>query len=300
MIENGLRQTIERVHGEQGRRWLSLLPALLSECCARWSLTLDQPFENLSYNLVIPGRMPDGTGIVLKLGVPCQELTTEAAALGLFDGKGAARLLEHDALRGILLLERVVPGAPLYTLQDDTEATRTAAKLMRRLWRTPPAEHPFPTLADWFSAFERLRKGFDGGCGPFPESLIAKVESTFIELNASGERNLILHGDLHHANILFSAQSGWAAVDPKGIAGDPGYEVGAYMLNGLPERVGDAEAKRIFSRRLSTFSEELEIGRARLARWAFCYAVLSSVWSFEDSEEWDGAIHLGEILEQLT
>ena len=299
-ITNGLRQTVERVHGESGRRWLSLLPALLSESCPRWSLELEQPFENLSYNLVIPGQMPDGTEIVLKLGVPCRELTTEAAALSLFDGKGAARLLDHDAPRGILLLERVVPGTPLYTLQDDTEATRTAAKLMRSLWRTPHAAHPFPTLADWFSAFERLRKGCDGGCGPFSPSLITKAEHTFTELNALSGRNVILHGDLHHGNILFSAKSGWVAIDPKGIAGDPGYEVSTFMLNGLPEEAADAEVREIFKRRLSIFSEELQIRRERLAGWAFYHAVLSALWSFEDSDEWDGTIRLAGILGQLT
>jgi len=295
LIADGLRGTVERVHGESGRRWLSLLPALLSESCARWSLELDQPFENLSYNLVIPGQMPDGTEIVLKLGVPCSELTTEAAALSLFDGAGAVRLLEHDAPRGILLLERVVPGAPLYTLQDDTEATRTAAKLMRSLWRTPHVDHPFPTLADWFSAFERLRKGCDGGCGPFSPSLITKAENTFTELNASSGRNVILHGDLHHGNILFSAKSGWVAIDPKGIAGDPGYEVGSFMLNGLPEKVADAEVREIFSRRLSIFSEELQIGRECLAGWAFCHAALSALWDFEESSECGGTIRLAEI-----
>jgi chromosome segregation protein len=50
MIVNGLRRTVERVHGESGRQWLLRLPALLSESCARWSLELEQPFENLSYN----------------------------------------------------------------------------------------------------------------------------------------------------------------------------------------------------------------------------------------------------------
>lgn len=62
---------------------------------------------------------------MLKLGVVCDELITETAALNLFDGVGAVRLLEHDELRGMLLMERVVPGTPLFTLQDGPEATRT-------------------------------------------------------------------------------------------------------------------------------------------------------------------------------
>lgn len=288
-----------RVHGEAGRRWLLSLPALLSESCARWSLKLDQPFENLSYNLVIPGSMSGGAEIVLKLGVPCTELTTEAAALKLFDGKGAVRLLDHDAPRGILLLERVTPGTPLFKLQEDREATRTAATLMRRLWqRNPPVEHSFPSLTLWFRAFAQLRDGFDGDSGPFPAELIFKAEDTFAELNASSHSSVILHGDLHHANILFSEKRGWVAIDPKGIAGDPGYEIGPFMLNQLPNS-SEAATTEILNARLSIFSNELYIRRERLARWAFCHAVLSAAWDFEEGAEWGDTIRLARMLERL-
>lgn len=301
IIADGLRETVERVHGESGRQWLLTLPALLSESCARWSLELHQPFENLSYNLVIPGQMSDGTEIVLKLGVPCPELLTEAAALSLFDGAGAVRLLEHDAPRGLLLLERVTPGTPLFKLQENREATRTAATLMRRLWRhrSPPVEHSFPSLPVWFRSLARLRDRFDGGSGPFPVELISKAEDTFADLNATSDNNVLLHGDLHHANILFSEKRGWLAIDPKGIVGDPGYEVGPFMLNQLPSNSSESAIREILNERLSIFSNELYIRRERLARWAFCHAVLSAVWDFEEDAECGDTIRLARMLERL-
>ena len=299
-IPKNLKKTVERVHGESGRQWLVTLPALISECRARWSLELDKPFENLSYNLVLPGRMPDGTEIVLKLGVPCRELLTEAAALSLFAGTGAVSLLDADAPRGILLMERLTPGTPLYKLQGDAEATYIAAALMLRLWRTPPAEHSFSSLAVWFRAFERLRERFDGGGDFLPLELIARAERTFAELNTSSDEEVILHGDLHHGNILYSASDGWVAIDPKGICGDPGYEIGSFMLNGLPVEASDSVAREILSRRLSIFSDVLQIGRERLAGWAFCHAVLSAVWDFEESSEPSGTIRLARMMERLV
>ena len=299
-IPEQLREIAVRVHGELGQRWLAALPALLNECRARWSLELDEPFENLSYNLVLPGRTSDGTEIVLKVGVPCAELLTEAAALGLFDGEGAVRLIDHDAPHGVLLLERVAPGTPLHELQGDGEATRTAAKLMRRLWRKPQAApHPFPSLARWFQAFKRLRDRFGGGTGPFPQELIVRAEDTFEGLNASSETEVILHGDLHHTNILFSATRGWLAIDPKGIVGDPGYEVGPFMLNQLPAEASDSALGGILDNRLTIFSDKLLLSRERLAGWAFCHAVLSALWDFEEAAEWRGTIRLAEILSRL-
>lgn len=298
-IPDSLRATVERVHGAAGRQWLATLPALLQECRARWRLVLAEPFADLSYNLVLPGHTYDGVAVVLKVGVPCRELLTEAAALKLFAGQGAARLLDEDAARGVLLLERVAPGTPLRQLQRDPEAPRTAATLMRRLWRPLPAEHPFPTLAVWFRAFERLRQRFDGGSGPFPADLIARAEHTFTELNASAERVVLLHGDLHHANVLFSAARGWLAIDPKGLSGDPGYEVGSFMLNQLPADASEADTRNVLARRLALFSAELEISRARLARWAFCHAVLSALWTFEEDDDWTGTMRIAEMLARL-
>jgi streptomycin 6-kinase len=296
-VPSDLKETIERVYGEQGRQWLATLPTLLLECRQRWSLELERPFENLSYNFVIPARTAQGAAVVLKLGVPCRELQTEAAALDLFEGNGVVRLLDHDVPRGALLIERVLPGAPLGNSRGNAEATRIAATLMQRLWREPPTGHSFPSLALWFEAFARLRQQFNGASGPFPPEIIARAEHTFAELNDSAERAVLLHGDLHHDNILASAVSGWVAIDPKGIVGDPGYEVGTFMLNQLPIGAADLVVCELLDQRLAIFAAELQISRERLAGWAFCQAVLSAVWSFEEAAEWRGTIRLARLLE---
>lgn len=171
---------------------------------------------------------------------------------------------------------------------------------MRELWRPPPADHAFPFLEIWFQAFPRLRQNLAGGCGPFPADIINEAERTFVELAASSDCSLILHGDLHHENILFSAKRGWLAIDPKGICGDPGYEVGPFMLNQLPSGASDTAAAEILQQRLAIFSEELAVSQGRLAKWAFCHAVLSAVWNFEESAEWHPTIRLALILEQLS
>ncbi|MEP6635412.1 MAG: aminoglycoside phosphotransferase family protein [Acidobacteriota bacterium] len=307
-IPANLVERIERVHGVAGRTWLRTLPALLAECSTRWSLELEEPFANLSYNLVVPGKaacIPTGVGarteIVLKLGVPCAELRTEAQALELIQGSGAVILLDLDMRRGAMLLERVIPGTPLYLFQNQDAAgmTRTAAAVMRRLWRTPPPSHSLPSLTVWFRAFARLRGIYAGGSGPFPARIIDTAERMFAELNASAETEVVLHGDLHHDNILFGADRGWLAIDPKGLVGDPGYEVGSFMLNQLPRGATETQTMQVLTRRLAIFSEELGIARERLARWAFCHAVLSAVWDLEEAADWRVTIRLAEMLERL-
>jgi hypothetical protein len=88
-----------------------------------------------------------------------------------------------------MLLERLQPGTPLIPLAlgDDEAATRLAAQVMQQLWRPAPADHPFPTVADWGRGFERLRAEFNGRTGPFPAKLVDTAEQLFADLLASAD-----------------------------------------------------------------------------------------------------------------
>ena len=102
---------------------------------------------------------------------------------------------------------------------------------MRELWRPLPPDSQFPTASQWAAGLSDLRKTFEGGTGPFPARLVEQAESLFRELLGSAEPSVLLHGDLHHFNILAGQRRPWLAIDPKGMAGEPAYEVGALLRN---------------------------------------------------------------------
>lgn len=277
-----LQQTIIELHGARGATWWRELPDLLERCARRWALKILPPFDNLSYNYVAPAVRADGSEAVLKVGVPHPELLSEMEALGHYDGRGSVRLLAADKAWGALLLERLRPGAMLVTVEDDEDATRVAAGVMRQLWRPPPEEHAFRSVADWAEGLQRLRDEFDGGTGPFPPSLVSLAEELFADLLASMDAPVVLHGDLHHYNILAAERRPWLAIDPKGITGEPAYEVGALLRNPLPQVAGWASLERLLSRRVAVLAEMLGFERRRLLAWGAAQAVLSAWWSYED------------------
>ncbi len=285
---NLVRTTIE-LYGDNGRSWLQNLPHLIADCEKRWSLTVRPPFLDLSYNYVAPAIRSDGTAVVLKLGIVNPELLTEIEALRLYDGRGSARLLEADPEQGILLLEQLQPGIPLINLDDDEEATIIAAQVMRQLWRPLPLTHPFPTVARWAAGLTRLRQLFDGGTGPFPAKWVNKAESLFNELLPSQAEPVLLHGDLHHWNILQAQRAPWLALDPKGIAGEPIYEAGALLRNPFPWLAEQPSPTRILARRVDILAELLGFDRGRIIDWGAAQAVLSGWWLFEDhGHGWEG------------
>ena len=289
-------QRVWGTFGQAGIKWIHHFPALLKEISERWSLTLLPPFDNLSYNYVAPVIRKDGTQAVLKLGVPNKELITEIEALHLMHGRGTVQLFESDHELGALLLERLIPGRPVYELADDEAATSIAVQWMEHGWEPVPEGHPFPTVSDWAKGFQRLRSEFEGATGPFPEDLVFKAERVFQDLLGSMSDPVLLHGDLHHWNILSAEREPWLAIDPKGVVGEPAYEVGAWLRNPFPHLLGLDDLQTMIERRVSQFSEGLGFGEERMVKWGFTQAVLAGWWSYEEhSEDWKSWIAVAEV-----
>ena len=93
------------------------------------------------------------------------------------------------------------------------------------------------------------------------------------------QRNVrLLHGDLHHYNVLFDHEAGWVAIDPQGPMGEIEFEIGASLRNPLTNFV---ESPRILERRLRTYEDRLKLDAGRALRWAFATTVLGILWPFE-------------------
>ncbi|MBK8619212.1 MAG: phosphotransferase [Anaerolineales bacterium] len=243
-----------------------------------------------------------------KMGVPNRELTSEMLALKLFNGNGACQLLEHDAERGFLLLERLKPGQMLAEIEDDDERTHIAADVMTRMEsgsslfdnmqeRAPALHNRFIKLSDWFDGLKKIRPHFDGGTGPIEKELLERVESFLPELFADQDIKL-MHGDFHHYNILRS-ERGWLVIDPKGVIGPAGYEIGPFMLNPWNSLSDGSSFQIKTERRVSILSERLGWERRKILNWATAHAVLSAWWSVEDNMDSGYSMQCAKIFSEL-
>ena len=301
MVSDVLARNVVDIFEDAGVEWLARLPDIVAACERRWSLTSVVPLDDLSYNYVAPAVRADGTEVILKIGVPNPELTSEIEALLRYDGRGCVRLLDVDRDKGALLLERLKPGVPLFSVDDDEEATRIAAGVMRQLWRPVGADHPFPTVARWAAGLDRMRRRFDGSSGPLPAALVEKAEELFSELLSSMGEPVLLHGDLHHWNILSAGRQPWLAIDPKGIVGEREYEVGALLRNIGPRLLARPRPSRVVARRVDILCGELGFDRGRVLGWGLAQAVLAAWWSVEDhGGGWEGSIRAAELVDAAT
>jgi streptomycin 6-kinase len=299
---------IEHYFNEEGKAWLPALPSLLDEATRRWGLTLGKPFL-LSCNYVCEARGANGADLVLKAGVPNAELASEIEALRLYDGHGAVRLIDADAEKGLLLEERLRPGTMLLEVRDDAQAMEIAAGVMRSLWHPLSSRHfprnsaenggtrgGFIRLDNWFDkGFKQYHQKFGGGTGPLPHKIVETAEGLVADFFAENEPPVVLHGDFHHYNVLKAGED-WKVIDPKGVIGPRGYDVGPLLINPLNGLLHGPDAKQIIERRFAILSEQLGMERSRIRGWGIAHAALSAWWSLdEQGHGGEHAIHCAEL-----
>ena len=282
-------ENIHALYPSQAQAWLAALPAFLKSVEAKLSIQIAVPFTNLTYHYVAPARSTDGEALIFKCGIPHPEMLTEIAALQYYAGEGCVRLIASDAEQGWLLLEACQPGVMLSTLEDDEVATHHAIEVIQNLWKPIAKEAPFPTIENWLEGLSRMQQD------PRAKALISKRLMDYSlglskDLCASMGDSVLLHGDLHHDNILSSTRVPYLAIDPKGLIGEREYECGALIRNPITKIKGISGLPRFLNRRLDQIAAETGFDRQRIQQWSIVQAVLAAFWQIEDQggnwQEW--------------
>lgn len=264
--------------GDVGRRWVCGLPHVVASVLADWDLALGELMPPSLHWVAAVTRM-DGQRAVLKVGpVEPQHLPVEAEALRMFGGRGSVRLLREDKARGALLLERAMPGTSLESLvpASDEQATAALVDTMLALHRPVPAQCRLPSVLGQRADLDRHVRTH----GLLPARLVDRASRLFAELSADGSDQVVLHGDLHHGNLVRAQRSPWLAIDPHGSVGDRGYEVGSVLFNPNPyDR--DPGLLSLVPARVEQLADGLDLPVERVVAWGFVKAVLSQVWTCE-------------------
>ncbi len=192
------------------------------------------------------------------------ESDEEADALRLWAGEAAVPLLRHDRKRRALLLGRARPGDDLASLAED-DAISIAVDVGRTLWQ--PAGSPFRWIGDHVPRWlDRPAEGPGRRLLPVARRLLARLDI--------GATTLV-HGDLHHHNLL-SSGSGYVAIDPKPMLGEPEYDIAPFLWNPIGYRM----RRDVTERRLAAFAS------AGLDDWRMrAWAVIRASYLGADEDE---------------
>jgi streptomycin 6-kinase len=272
--------SIHRFFGDEGDTWFAQLHELLLKCICRWDLRDCQIAANLSVNLICYAVSPEFGPVVLKIGFPHPEFYSELAALSLYRGRNVCALYDTDLELGAMLIARVLPGYNLKALDDEGERLNIALDVIANL-PMPAEPHPaIPAFSDWIErAFTRARR--ERKVKPEFLYYLDQTEKLFYEVTAQEPAHMLLHGDLHHENMLYSEDGEWVVIDPKGVTGIRSLEAGRYILNAI-WFTRDAQKPRVLEALVNAFAGAFHRPRRTIAICAMVDCVLSRTWTFEE------------------
>jgi streptomycin 6-kinase len=261
--------------GEAARTWLARLPELAGELCARWGLRVTGDPMHGYMALVVPVLRGDAR-YALKVSWIDHETVNEAAALALWDGGGAVRLLDADEEAGALLLEWLDPRRSLAEA-DLGVAVPAAGRLLRRLAVPVPAQwaaRPVPGLRRWaLDLAAELPRRWRAAGQPFPGRRLdaAADVATALAPRAGG---LLANRDMHYHNVLAGEREPWLVIDPKVMRGDAEFGLAPLLWRRLGEAGGPAGLRRRFDVLVDEAGLDAELARG----WTLLRAVDYQLW----------------------
>lgn len=193
-----------------------------------------------------------------------------------WDGNGATKVLEHD--ENALLLERIsgdhISLIDMVQQNRDNEATSIICSVTKKLHlikKDPPLE--VTTLERWFSDLWPAAVKYGG--------IIQECAVIAQDVLANQNDIAVLHGDLHHQNVLYSNTQGWVVIDPKCLIGERAFDYANIFCNPDKET---ALAPGRFMERLEIVSKEADLDSKYLLKWIIAWCGLSAAWILNEPQ----------------
>lgn len=272
---------ITHAFGDKGTAWLSHLPQIVKKLCLYWDLTHLTPVENMSYNYVAKAMYQGNQPVVLKICCEKKLMLSEAQSLTFFNGQGAIKLIHYHEPCHALLLQRAVPGLSLKSLfpQKSEFVLGAYVRTMRQLHEQKQRpQYSFLHMTEWLKTFDNKY------VSQIPNDLLQYTIDIKDKLLASLKSSILLHGDLHHDNVLQHEHT-WLAIDPKGIMGEPEFELAAFDFIDTSEIEKGLDIKKLFEKRLELVAQMAQLNIDRIRAWVLVRLILSLLWSIEDGDD---------------
>lgn len=271
-------KNIQATYKEAGKIWLAQLPAHIEDLSQQWNFRFIRPFPDLSYSFVGLVKLNTNHELaIIKIAPDPECIMNEAHWLQCFESS-VPKIYDIDEKKCAVLMEYLHPGQPLKTLVQngqDEAATKIICQIILQLQsKQQKSVANFKHLAELIPDLAYLKNHVD-------DRVLSKAQSLFRDLTADRTHDVLLHGDLHHDNIISHGDS-WKVIDPHGYIGDPVAEVGAMIRNPYDCFPKEYDLAAVIEKRLKILAEHLPFDPKKIKAWAYCMTLLSAAWNVED------------------
>ena len=283
---------ITNYHVEQILNLRQELMEELMQFPAKRMVTQLAPIYENEMKSIFTGQSYEFGPVVLKNDANISQLKSEYHMLAKLNGNHSCKVYAFDEDKGQLLEERILPGNKLRVetslekrldafadvfeaihieVVEDSEIRTADNKLRRR---------EMPTYLDWL---EDVCKYSEENAAEWHGRALQAL-SIGQELFEKYPDRVLLHGDLHHDNLLLRADGGYVFVDPKGVIGPEIFDLPRFILNELETEYPEDDVEHI-KRVISSLCKKLDYPEEDVCKLFYMETVLANIWSLEDGEE---------------
>lgn len=251
----------------------------------KWKLDIEEMIDYYSVNCIFICRSEQYGPAVLKIGGPGAEARTEANFLKEYNGGRFCKMYKCDADNGILLEERVTPGTRLRQEPSLEKRLSVFSNLFNGLHIQSRQSEQYPTYVGWVKRItEYMSERAD-----YKDlyKLMLKASGLCSALCVDYPKQLLLHGDLHHDNILLGEHNEYKIIDPKGVIGDPIFDIPRFILNEFYNRedVPYEFYRSHVTKVLCYLQKSLGVPMDVMKKALFIETAMANCWNVESGEE---------------
>ncbi|MDT8719175.1 aminoglycoside resistance protein [Clostridium sp. 19966] len=246
----------------------------------KWELEILELVDYFSVNCIFKCISKKFGAAVLKINTPCREVFTEFNALREYDGKRFCKVFDSDIENGIILEECINPGMRLREEQSLEKRLNVFSNLFNGLHIQPKNASLYPTYIEWVTRITQYMSNRED----YKELYLymKRAESICLQISEVYNKKMLLHGDLHHDNILLNNDGKYKIIDPKGIVGDPIFDIPRFILNEYEEHISAEKNYEKVCTIINSLETSLGIPNKIIKQCYFIEIAMANCWDVED------------------
>ncbi len=267
---------------------------------SKWKLEIIQLIDYFSVNCLFICRSGYYGDAILKICKPCKEVLTELNTLREYNGRRFCKVFDSDIENGIILEELIYPGVQLRDEKILEKRLSVFSSLYNQLHIEPFSMELYPTYTQWVSRItEYMSRRED-----YRELYLymEKAKEICLSLDLKYSKKMLLHGDLHHDNILLSNNGEYKIIDPKGVVGDPIFDVPRFILNEQDDTLPSHQNYLKTGKIIDFFEKSLNIPSKVIKQCFFIEMAMANCWEVESGSalNLDSVAMAEAIMDQAT
>jgi len=246
-----------------------------------WGLSDFEQIDYYSVNCIFKCSSSKHGLCILKIGNDAKSTENEFNILTEYKNTAFCEVYESDIIGSVLLIEFISPGTQLRAVPDLDKRLDIFSVLGGTIHKKPASKKIYPTYMGWVSRitnYMRARNDYELLCVK-----MIKAEQICHTLCQKYPGEMLLHGDLHHDNILLGANNRYRIIDPKGVVGDPVFDIPRFILNEFDDELDD-NFYPTYTHITKTLSVKFNIPEVDIRKLVYVEMCMANCWCVESNE----------------